>query len=152
MIDLQMVELSPIHARCLVRWLDATDSAHSTIWRSIAYHLLVTSLSWAQGDVIVHPLYSKTLPKLGAVGSFPLIYRYAPPTYGGLNLWHPYVEQGILHIHFFLEHASLLSLLGQLMRALYEQALLEVGLPGCLFDLDFTQWGMHHPQSFVCTL
>ena len=94
-------------------------------------------MSWEQGDKIASQLYSGILPKLGAAWCFPKVYCYAPWKFLGLDLKHLYVEQGVRHLHDFLEHAIQDSLLRHLFQASYEQALLETGLGGMLFQHNF---------------
>ena len=109
-------------------------------------------MSWKQGDKITSQLYSGILPKLGAAWCFLRAYRYAPQKFLGLGLDHPYVEQGVRHLHDFLELATYDSFVGCLLWASYEQALLETGLGGTLFNHDFWLWGAHHTPGLLCTL
>ena len=62
------------------------------------------------------------------------------------------MEQGVQHLHDFLEHATQDSLLGCLLRASYEQALLETGLGGTLFQHNFQTWRVHHTPSLIQAL
>ena len=114
-------------------WCLAWQGLCSTVGRLIAYHFLVSTMSWMQGNKITSQLYLGILPKLGAAKCFPKAYCYAPWKFLGLGLDHPYVEQGVRYLHDFLEHATQDSLLGCLFWASYEQALLETGLGGMLF-------------------
>ena len=100
-------------------WCLAWQGLCTTVGRLIAYHYPVSTMSWRQGDKIASQLYSGILPKLGVAKCFLRAYCYAPWKFLGLGLDHPYVEQGIQHLHNFLEHATQDSLLGCLLRASY---------------------------------
>ena len=63
-------------------------------------------MAWKQGNKVASQLYSGILLKLGVAKCFPKAYRYTPRKFLGLGLDHPYVEQGVQHLHDFLEHAT----------------------------------------------
>ena len=127
----------------------AWQGLHSTIGRSITYHFPVSMMTWKQGDQIASLLYLGILPKLGVAWCFPKAYCYAPWKFLGLGLAHPYVEQGVRHLHDFLKLATHDSLVGHLLRASYKQSLLETGLGGTLFNHSFQIWGVHHTPSLL---
>jgi len=105
----------------------AHQAVHSMVWASIKYPLPATTMTHQQGSEISSILFTTVLPKLGAVHSFPKVYRYAPMELQGLALHPAKVEQEINHIHKILTHGAIDIPTGILFKAMLKQAQLEVG-------------------------
>ena len=104
------------------------------------------------GWSIVAKLYENILPSMGAMKSFPLVYRWALTKYFGLNLPHPYIKQGIGQAKLLLRHAEGTSEAGTLLRASYKQLQLEVGTDECLFQLSFAEFGFLATECWIKSL
>jgi hypothetical protein len=124
----------------------------SVISASIRYSLPATTFSLAQAVSITKPLYSLLLPRLGAVRTFPGVFRYAPLSLQGLNLPHLYVEQGIAQLRQVLTHGAISSVTGKLFRVSLELAQLEVGLGSSLFSVSFQHFGFLLSQCWIKSL
>ena len=129
-----------IRQGCIPRNL-AYRGVHSMLWASIKYPLPATTFTDAQGKLITSRLFTQVLPKMGAVRSFPHVFRNAPFGMLGLNLPHGKVDQEIEHLKRILMHGPIDSPTGHLLRATYEQAQLEVGTSTPFFELSFDTYG-----------
>ena len=113
----------------------------STIWPSLCFPLPVCTITWDQGDQIVKKLYKSLLPALGANRNFPKIWRHAPVDFMGLDLPHPYVEQGIGQICSLLTMGASKTLPGFALRMQLEAAQLTIGCDEDFLLADFDRWG-----------
>lgn len=95
----------------------------------------------SQGSQITNLLYRQILPTLGACRNYPLVYRYAPASFNGFALPHPYFEQEIAHIGLVLTHGAIDTPTGSLLRASLEQAQLEVGIGTPFLSKPFETYG-----------
>jgi len=82
-------------------------------------------------------LFTTVLPKLGAVRSFPKVFRYAPTELQGLGLPHAKVEQEIDHLKKILTHGAIDTPTGTLLQATLEQAQLEIGFSQSFLELPY---------------
>jgi hypothetical protein len=119
----------------------AQKALDTMIWPSLRYPLPASTLTEQQGAQIVGTFYHDILPSLGACRNYPLVYRHAPAALNGLNLLHPYVEQGIAHICLVLIHGNINTPTGSLLRASLEQAQLEVGIGTSFLSTSFDTYG-----------
>ena len=110
------------------------------LWPKLEYRLPVTTFTEQQGDEIVKQLYWQILPNLGASRNFPKVFRYASYDFYGLELPHPYIEQGIKAVEMVLTYGNSDCLSFKMFRMELEQFQLEVGSGKIFFDLDHTKW------------
>jgi hypothetical protein len=116
-------------------------SLNTSIWPGLGYGLPACTLSLKEGDSIVSQLYTALLPELGTHRHFPLQWRYAPLSLGGLALPRPYEQQGIGQTKFLLTMGESSSLPGRLLTATLENAQLELGSMQPFLQLDYSRWG-----------
>jgi hypothetical protein len=111
------------------------------IWPSLKYSLPASNVTDCQGDQITKEFYRNILPSLGACRNYPIVFRHAPASLNGLDLPHPYMEQGIAHICLILTHGAIDTPTGSLLQSSLEQAQLEVGLGTPFLDAPFDLYG-----------
>ena len=75
-----------------------------TLWASIKYVLLVTTLSNSESSKLPVSLYRDTVSRIGAVKYFPLAFQYGHPKYQGLEFPRIGIEQKISQKWFFSKH------------------------------------------------
>ena len=103
------------------------------IWPSIAYVLPAISLSSQEIHTLAKELYRPILSRLGCNWNYPPLLRYNPSYLLGLNLFDPYIEQGISKLKMMVIHGSSLSMTGKLIQHLLEPHQLEIGMFDCFF-------------------
>ena len=119
----------PLHLTCI--------GLKQAVWRYIAYVLPAASLNVKDYKLLAKELYCPLLPKIGCNCNFPLLLRYNPSLLLGLDLYDPNIEQGI----------SKIELLLKLLRNLYEQHQLKVGLLTPFFILPCDTYSVLTPAS-----
>ena len=128
----------------------AWHAIRTTIWPSLKFPLPVCTMTWAQGDTVIRSLYKSLLPALGANRNYPKLWRHAPTDFMGLDLPHPYVEQGIAHISNLLTLGASDSLPGHSLRTQLETAQLAVGTDEDFLHMDIDRWGHTlHPSTLA---
>jgi hypothetical protein len=147
-------ELTTLWARRIQQgWLNRRLAWYGTrriIGPSLVYPLPACSLTEAQGNQIMGPLYRTLLPQLGMNRNFPRLWRHAPLCFAGCNLPHSYFDQVATYPKTLLTLGASLSLAGSNLRAALEDAQLELGSAECFFELDFDTWGtLMTPNTLV---
>jgi hypothetical protein len=69
---------------------EAWHALHSTIMKTLEYPMDAINLNRKQWDYVMAPLLKSTLPCSGVVRTFPRDLLYAPDTFTGLGIVHPY--------------------------------------------------------------
>ena len=93
----------------------------------------MTTFTKDQGDDIVKKFYGGLLPLMGISRSFPKVYRFASGKFYGLELPHPYIEQGILALEMLLTYGNSECISNKLFQLEFEQFQLEVGSGTIIF-------------------
>jgi hypothetical protein len=120
---------------------DTWHALHSTIFKTIEYPMVATTLTDKDWEYVMAPILMAGLPKAGIPRTFPRSVLYGPTERQGFGIVHPWHRQGILHLQTCLSHATRPTITGQLIRASMEQARLELGLPGMLTDHSYQYVG-----------
>ena len=105
-------------------WISLTTG----ILKTLEYPLMATSLSRPQCKAILKPILAAALPSIHIATTLPLVVRHGPLLAQGLAIPDLWVLQGIHKIWAYLRHGDQTTITGQLLRASYEQATLEVGI------------------------
>jgi hypothetical protein len=117
--------------------------AYSTVLQAqLAYPLAATSLSRKQCESIDRVVRRVVLPHGGVVRTFPTALAYGSVTMQGLGLLKLYDRQGLAAVGMLLH--SLLGptdLLRQQLVILLELQQVEVGVPFCLLEADYSVYG-----------
>ena len=140
-----------IHAGWLPRRL-AWKALKSHIWPSLKYPLPATTFTKKEGYELLKHFYNSALPTMGTCANFPRDMLFTPISYQGMGLPHPFVEQGIEILRYFLIHANADTYSGDLYRGSLEQLQLEVGMGTPVFDLPFKLLGSLATKSLMKTL
>ena len=145
-------------ARSSLTRRDTILGAKTSLYPSITFGLMATTLSKEQGKEIFKPIRKGVLGKAGYNRSMPETIVHGPETYGGIGLKDIYSLQGISHIKTFLDEAGTNSPTGKLMGTLIEGHTVEVGKSGSIFQQPYkkieqymtTSW-MKHTMEFMDT-
>jgi len=111
------------------------------LWPSLTYPLPALSLSEAQADEFMIPLYKNLLPSLKISRSFPKVYRYSIAKYGGAGLPNLFIEQTIAMLSLLVMHGDATTLTGQHLRHSMEALQLEVGMSTHFLHLPYSKYG-----------
>lgn len=140
-----------IHAGWLPRRL-AWKALNSHIWPSLKYPLPATTFTKKEGESILRHYYQSALPAMGTCANFPRDMLFAPISFQGMGMPHPYVEQGIETLRYFLIHADAATLSGDLYRNSLEQLQLEIGVGIPVFAASFKHLGKLATPSLMKAL
>ena len=89
------------------------------------------SLTKSQWDYIMAPILQTVLPRSGFVRTFPRDILYAPSSFSGMIIMHPFYHQHLKQLNLVLKESLRPSITSDLLVATLEQLRLESGLP-CL--------------------
>jgi hypothetical protein len=107
----------------------------------VEYPLVAVTLTRKQCDKIMSTLLSTSLAKAGYNRNFPRKALHGPPSFMGGGVHHIYATMIAKHAQEMMTEAPHDSPTGWLIRTSIEQAKLELGLAGRLFDHDFKAVG-----------
>jgi hypothetical protein len=99
-----------------------------------------------QWDYVMSPIIRSVLPKSGIARTFPHAILYAPSSFTGLGLIHPYYKQNLKKIDLLLCEALKSSITENLTAAITEQLRLELGIN----NTDGT-WQIHKSRAWMTT-
>ena len=119
--------------------LDRPDlelAVKTTLYPSITFGQMATCMTKAQCEEVFAPVRKKIVPKMKVCRNTPGALVHGPVKYGGLEFKHLHTTQGIAHVQALLNDGSKDTPTGKLIRILAENQVLEVGLPGDLFQQD----------------
>jgi hypothetical protein len=120
---------------------EAHTATNITIMKKLEYPFVAVTLTRKQCDKIMSTLLSTSLSKAGYNRNFPRNALHGPPSFMGGDVHHIYATMIAKHVQEMMTEAPQDSPTGQLIRISIEQAKLEVGLAGRLFDHDFKTVG-----------
>lgn len=140
-----------IHAGWLPRAL-AWQAMRRHIWPSLKYPLPATNFTETEGYEITQQFYQAALPSMGTCRSFPRDMLFAPLSFQGQGLPHPFVEQGIEGLRHFMTHASSGTMTGHLLRSSLEDLQVELGRTDPVFEQSFADMGPLATDSRIKSL
>jgi hypothetical protein len=120
---------------------EARTAMNITIMKKLEYPLVAVTLTRKQCDKIMSTLVTTSLSKAGYNHNFPRKAVHGPPSLMGGGVHHIYATMVAKHAQEMMTEAPHDSPTGQLIRTSIEQAKLELGLEGRLFDHDFKAVG-----------
>ena len=77
------------------------------------------------------------LKSIGGESNFPKTLRYIPLQYFGLDIPYPYIEQGVEHLHFWIEHADAKTLSVHFLHSHIYKLQLKLGLNTLVLIIPF---------------
>ena len=75
------------------------------------------------------PALQATLNKSAMAAKFPRNVLYGPDLYEGMDIQHPYYQQGIQKIISCIQESAIGSRIGELVKYCAEELMLEIGRP-----------------------
>jgi hypothetical protein len=120
---------------------EAHTARNVTIRKKLEYPLVAVTLTRKQCDKVMSTLLTTSLPKAGYNCNFLRKALHGPPSLMGRGVLHIYATTVAKHVQEMMIEAPHNSPSGQLIRTSIEQAKLELGLEGRLFDHDFKAVG-----------
>jgi hypothetical protein len=120
--------------------------------KTLEYPLMATSLSHEQCYTIMRPLLQAGLPVLGLNRHLTRSVVYGPRRFQGVGIPDLWVLQGILKLWLALAHGDAPTITGCSLRAALSLHMIELGLPGYMFQQDFTQFGHLATHSWLTNL
>jgi hypothetical protein len=114
--------------------------------KTLEYPMEALSMTRKQWDYVMSPIIRSVLPKSGIARTFPHAILYAPASFTGLGLIHPYYKQNLKKIDLLLREALKPSITANLTAAITEQLRLELGIN----NTDGT-WQIHKSRAWMTT-
>ena len=118
---------------------DSVIGMKTSLYPSITFGLMATTLSQKQGEEIFKPIREGALPKTGYARSMPALVVHGPEKYGGVGIKDIYSLQGIAHIKALLDEGGTSTPTGQLIQQVMEGHTIEAGRARNLFDLPYSE-------------
>ncbi|CAJ1953819.1 unnamed protein product [Cylindrotheca closterium] len=106
---------------------DVLRLIRSTIMKKLEYPMALTTLDAQQWTDIMSPVLQVCLPKAGVCRNFPRDVVFAPLSYQGLGLPHPFGCQVFKHLEMLLRHMANRTKTGYYMEANFQAHQLETG-------------------------
>ena len=85
------------------------------------YPMEAITLTRKQWDYIMAPILKEILPRSGILRTFPHDILYAPNTFTGMGLMHPYYKQNLKHLKLAVQENIKPSITSNLLDATIEQ-------------------------------
>ena len=111
----------------LLHKYDVLPLIRSTIMKKLEYPMALTTLDAKQWTDIMSPVLQVCLPKAGVCRNFPRAVVFAPLSYQGLGLPHPFGCQVFKHLEMLLRHMANRTKTGGYMEANFQAHQLETG-------------------------
>ena len=124
----------------------------TTIMKSLEYPLAALSLTQAECNKLVRPIFNAALPQSKICRNFPHALIYGTKDVLGFNFNDLYIPQGAAKVKILLKHLYTDDLTGPLLRANLEWAQIEVGVGRNIFDLDYDTYGHLLPPTWIKSL
>ena len=118
---------------------DVVTGLRTSLYPSITFGLMATTLTKEQGDTIFKPIREGVLPKSGYARSMPGIMVHGPIKYGGVGIKDIYTLQGIAHIKVLVDEGGTKTPTGQLIQQVIEGHTLEAGRSGNIFSIPYDE-------------
>ena len=116
---------------------DAVIGMKTSLYPSITFGLMSTTMTEAQCDDVFKPIRQGVLPKTGYMRTMPADIIHGPTKFGGVGIKDLHTLQGIAHVKALLDEAGTDSPTGILIMQVIEGHTLEVGRSGQLFQLKY---------------
>ena len=117
--------------------------------KSLKWPLTATTLTEKQATRIIQPIVTSGLKASGTPTCMDRCIIYSPVHLMGLAVRNLYISQGIAHVHHLLDNGHKEMITGQLIRATYEQLVVETGLPGDIFAWKYASWDKMVTKSWI---
>ena len=121
---------------------DAWFSFNLQLYPGIKWGLVNTMMAPEKMEKMVQDLYFSILPLLGVNRNITKEYRMLPERFGGLGLPDFVLTCFASKVHFMQCNWGFADAIGSLMTHAYEAFLIEVGLYGNIFSLNFKVLGI----------
>ena len=131
---------------------DVYRAAFTSIFKTIDYTLPATYMDTKQCKAINVELHRNFLPKIGVDVHLPLVYRYAPKKFQGLNSLHVENKQFIEKMKMFLMHASTNTQLGKSIHLILEAMHIQIGTNHHIFSLDYDKYQCLSEKGWITHL
>ena len=132
-------EWSRAVARSSLTRHDVAIGVTTSLYPSLTFGLMATTMSKKQCDDIFTPIRQGALRKTGYSQSMPGTIVHGPTKYGGIGIKDLHTLQGIAHIKVLLDEAGTETPTGSLLQHVIEGHVLEVGRSGNLFTLPYKE-------------
>lgn len=109
---------------------DAFQALKITIWKTLEYPMVVTSLNRNTWEEIITPVINVTLPKMGIVLPFPRELVYTSKECQGMNIHHSLYWQITLQIIILNKHFVWDTITGRLLLIKWKGLVQSIGLEG----------------------
>ena len=131
---------------------DVYRAAFTSIFKTIDYTLPATYMDTKQCKAINTELHKKFLPKIGIDVHLPLVYRYAPKKFQGLNSLNVEDKQFIEKMKMFLMHASTDTQLGKSIHLILEAMHIQIGTNFPIFSLNYDKYQCLSEKGWITHL
>ena len=137
----QMQQKAATWARAIARSSltrqDTVMGVRTSLYPSLTFGLMATTLSKEQCAEVFKPIRQGALPKVGYVRSMPRVVVHGPEKYGGVGIKDLHSLQGIARIKVMIDEAGTQTPTGQLLTNVIEAHTVEVGRSGTLFSQSY---------------
>ena len=120
-----------------------------SLWPSLKYALPCLFLSKSEAESILLPVYKQLLPRLRAVRTLPLVYRYGSIKYFGLGLPHLHHEQTIAKLDVLMMHHMTPTLTQQHIQHSMEHLQVEAGISAHFLSTSFSTYGRYCTKCWL---
>ena len=128
---------------------DVVIGMKTSLYPSITFGLMATTIDKKQADSIFAPVREGALPKSGYMRSMPDIVVHGPERYGGMGIKDLYTLQGIAHVKALVDEGGTVSPTGQLLQQVIEGHVLEVGRSRGIFELPYAEIKQELTYSWI---
>ena len=128
---------------------DVVIGMKTSLYPSITFGLMATTIDKKQADSIFAPVREGALPKSGYMRSMPAIVVHGPERYGGMGIKDLYTLQGIAHVKAMVDEGGTASPTGQLLQQVIEGHVLEVGRSRGIFELPYAEIKQELTYSWI---
>jgi hypothetical protein len=130
-----------------ITWADKVRSGHlshkeawyclnTTVLRAIEYALPATTMSYKQLNWVIQPILNSGLPRSGICRKTSRTLVFAPITYQGFGIRHPFIGQGVYKIRMLFDIRQ--SLCQKLIDVSWSRVMVESGLGPQFLNTDIT--------------
>ena len=118
---------------------DVAIGVTTSLYPSLTFGLMATTMSRKQCDDIFTPIRQGALRKTGYPQTMPATIVHGPAKYGGIGIKDLYTLQGIAHLKVLIDEAGSRTPTGSLLRQVIEGHVLEVGRSKSIFKLSYKE-------------